>query len=595
MKSFLSYKLKAYLMKLRVSNIGGITSPLELEISKGVTIYKAPNAYGKTSIAKALISLLTQEIKPDELLNVFSNSGYVELEYEGRLYYRRITRRKNRIYESARLLMDDNRALLLSYFSPDNALLNQILGGQDNVEWFISTTSKIDEIRKKKDEVEAKLASLQKEREELNDKYKQALDLRAKIRSVEEEIARLEKEKESDKLLNRTTHAVATTWQNRLNEIVEKINAKKSELNELQRRLTRLELEIQQKESMIKPEVINYFQSQISQIDSELQKKSSLRNETEIEIRLLERVLDEIKESEKKHLSVCYVCGSHVDPETWRVRMDVITKELKEKMSTFDGIKKETEELLRQKEELSRKIKDIENLQNEVAKLKKSREDLLSKIEAVKSQIENYERQKREMEEKFNKGSETLRVVELEDDPTKRIKDLQRTKSQLEYELSLLGVPSALLEKLEEKDKEIQELQKVAEDLKKEYIRRLTAVKEEFVRTANSLLRQLEFNLEAEINDNYQLVVRRNGTLMDLKKLSSSERTSLALILVLTALKAYFKTPYFIVDESFMTFDQKRFDALVKYLASVTDYVIVTKSDENLQVVKETTEPQVSS
>ncbi len=582
-------------MKLRVSNIGGITSPLEVEISKGVTVYKAPNAYGKTSIAKALVSLLTQEIKPDELLNAFSNSGYVELEYEGRLYYRRINKRRNRIYESAKLLMDDNRALLLSYFSPDNALLNQILGGKDNVEWFISTTSRIDEIKKKKEEMETKLANLQKEREELNDRYKQALELRAKIRAVEEEIAKLEKEKESDKLLNRTTHAVATTWQNRLNEIMEKINAKKSELNELQRRLTRLELEIQQKESMVRPEVINYFQSQIAQIDAELQKKSSLRNETEIEIRLLERVLDEIKDSEKKHLSVCYVCGSHVDPETWRVRIDVITKELKEKMTMFDSIKKETEELLKQKEEITRKIKDVENLQNELARLKKSRDDLLSKIEAVKSQIENFERQKREMEEKFNKGSETLRVVELEDDPARRIKELLKEKGQLEYELSLLGVPNALLEKLEEKDKEIQELQKTVEELQKEYIRRLTVVREEFVRIANSLLSQLNFNLEAEINDNYQLVVKRNGSTLDLKKLSSSERTSLALILVLTALKAYFKTPYFIVDESFMTFDQKRFDALIKYLSSVTDYVIVTKSDENLQVVKETMEPQVSS
>jgi len=37
---------------------------------------------------------------------------------------------------------------------------------------------------------------------------------------------------------------------------------------------------------------------------------------------------------------------------------------------------------------------------------------------------------------------------------------------------------------------------------------------------------------------------------MTCARLSSSERITLALILVITALKSYFKTPLFIVDES---------------------------------------------
>ncbi|MEM3270878.1 MAG: hypothetical protein QW157_03465, partial [Metallosphaera sp.] len=66
-----------------------------------------------------------------------------------------------------------------------------------------------------------------------------------------------------------------------------------------------------------------------------------------------------------------------------------------------------------------------------------------------------------------------------------------------------------------------------------------------------------------------------------------SERTSLALVLVITAIKAYFKTPFFIVDESFMTFDQKRFQKLVDYLKDLTDYIIITRSDENVALVKQ--------
>ncbi|MCY0882381.1 MAG: hypothetical protein OWQ50_00870, partial [Acidianus infernus] len=137
--------------------------------------------------------------------------------------------------------------------------------------------------------------------------------------------------------------------------------------------------------------------------------------------------------------------------------------------------------------------------------------------------------------------------------------------------------------------------QKMVDDLEKEYMRRLTIAREEFVKIANYLLKELEFDLRAEIDENDRLVVKRNDATLELRKLSSSERTTLALILVLTALKSYFKTPFFIVDESFITFDQRRFDKIVKYLNSVTDYVIITKSDENIELLKETMEPLASS
>jgi len=81
--------------------------------------------------------------------------------------------------------------------------------------------------------------------------------------------------------------------------------------------------------------------------------------------------------------------------------------------------------------------------------------------------------------------------------------------------------------------------------------------------------------------------VKRRGTELEIRKLSSSERTTIALILVLVALKEYFKSPYFIADESFMTFDQKRFEKLLKYLNGVVDYIIITRSDEIVQLSNE--------
>ncbi|EHP70796.1 hypothetical protein MetMK1DRAFT_00012990 [Metallosphaera yellowstonensis MK1] len=582
-------------MKVRINNIGGISNPLDIELSKGVNLYNAPNAYGKTSLARALVSMLTSEIKPEDLLNVFADSGYVEVRLNDKEYYRRIRRVKNKLVESAKLIMDDSRALLLSYFSPENKLLNQILGGQENIEWFISATSEIEKIKQLKVGVEEKLKILKEEHEELKNKYKDAVSIQAEIRNIENEIESLKKEKESDRLINSTTQSISVTRQNKLLELNSKIEQKKKELVDLQSKHTKLELEIQQKELMIKPEIKKIFEDQINQINEELQRKSSLRNEAEIGIRLLERVLDEIKEAEKNHSDTCYVCGSHVDPSNWKVRVDVITGELRMRQNSFESIKKEIDELNRKKEELQRKLGEFENVKNEVARLKQKKQELLSRMEMVKEQISDLERQRREMEDRFNKTSDLIRISGPEDAVSKRIQELMNKKNQLEYELSTLGIPASTLNKIKEKEKEIEELEKQAENLQQEYIKRLTVAKEEFTRVANSLLKELDFNLEAEITPNYTLTVKRSGTFLDLKKLSSSERTTLALILVVTALKSYFKTPFFIVDESFMTFDQRRLQKLVEYLNGITDYVIITRSDDNINIVREEAETQVTT
>ncbi|MEM1813918.1 MAG: hypothetical protein QXE04_01360, partial [Thermoplasmatales archaeon] len=435
--------------------------------------------------------------------------------------------------------------------------------------------------------VDQKLKLIREENEELRNKYKDAVTIQAEIKTIENEIEMIKKENESDRLINSTTQTISVTRQNKLLELNSKIEQKKKELSDLQNKHMKLELEIQQKESMIKPEIKKIFEDQLNQIVQDLQRKTGLRNETEIGIRVLERVLDEIKEAEKEHLSTCYVCGSHVDPENWRTRIDIISNELRLRMNSLEGVKREIDELNGKRDEITRKLAEFEGVRNEIERLRSKKQELIARMEMVKDQIGELERQKREMEDRFNKSSEVIRVMGQEDAVSKRLNELLNKKSQLEYELASLGIPTSTLNRIKEKEKEIEELEAQSEQLQKEYITRLSRAREEFTKIANYLMKELEFNLEAEITPDFSLVVRRNGTLMDLRKLSSSERTSLALVLVITAIKAYFKTPFFIVDESFMTFDQKRFQKLVDYLKDLTDYIIITRSDENVALVKQ--------
>lgn len=248
----------------------------------------------------------------------------------------------------------------------------------------------------------------------------------------------------------------------------------------------------------------------------------------------------------------------------------------------------------KRKTEIENTIKELTRLNNELEKLNARREEYQNKIEFLKYQIEDLERQKREMEERYDKTTVSV-VSETNNIVVQRIEELKRKREDLFYELQNLGMPSSLMEELELKEKEIKELEAEIEELQKEYIRRLTVVKEEFISIANSLLKDLEFEIEAELDSNYRLKIRKNGAELSVKKLSSSEKITLALILVVIALKEYFRSPFFIVDESFMSFDQTRFNKILNYLKNVTDYIIVTRSEDVIEFLKVSTAPQASS
>lgn len=581
-------------MKVRVNNIGGITSELDLDLDKGVFLYKAPNAYGKTSFARALVSLLTSQIKPDDLLNVFADSGYVEVELDSKAYYRKIRRIKNNIVEDKKLIMDDDRALLLSFFSPENRLVSHIISGNDDLEWFISAASRIEDIKRRKDELSKKLEDLKVSRDEIQKKYKSTLDLQTQIKSIDEEIEKLEKEKESTSIISKTDTTLMITKQNKLNELKSKIELKTEELEETKRKLAAVGKAIKDMQEKLGNINKEKLEQELNEITIKLQEKTKERNEIEIELKALDRVLEEVREADLHHADTCYVCGSKVSPDIWKVRMDIISSEIRNNSAKISTINAEIGQLQKRKAEIETMLKELSRVENELNKLKVKKQDYENRIDFLRYQIDDLERQKREMEERYDKSSVVI-TSEGNNILEQRIEELKKRREDLFYELQSLGMPSSLIEELELKEKEIKDLEREVQDLEREYIRRLTVVKEEFIGMANSLLRELGFEIEAELDNNYRLIVKRNGAELSVKKLSSSERITLALILILIALREYFKSPFFIVDESFMSFDQTRFNKILNYLQNITDYVIVTRSEDVIEISRVSTAPQASS
>ncbi len=121
--------------QITINNIGGITEPTKIILKKGLNIIKAPNASVKTSIIKALQTLILPERilkhRP-EFLNNYSNEGSVEIMIEGKSIKRKLMESHigselkivGRPLYNAELGMEAN---LISFAEPENEFLNDII------------------------------------------------------------------------------------------------------------------------------------------------------------------------------------------------------------------------------------------------------------------------------------------------------------------------------------------------------------------------------------------------------------------------------------------------------------------------------------
>lgn len=574
-------------MKVSVENIGGI-SQLTIDFQKGVTLYKAPNAFGKTSLMRAIVSLLTSELKGEDLLNVAADRGKVEVFPSSReSYYRVIERKGMRVVETKKLWMDDRRALLLSYFSPENRIVNYIVSGDANVEWFLSETSKLEEIKSKKIELESLLAQRRQQLSELKNVYGEASSLQSKIREVEEEIRKVEEEKKNSELAIKAKVSVTVTKSNKLNDLKIRIDKKREELSEIRQSLKRLREKLSDLKARADDERKRQIQDEISRINGIIEEKTKRKSEIEIELKLLERVRDDIREAERSHVSTCYLCGTQVDPSHWSTRLDIIGTQLRERQRSLESIRAEIEALVQERKNQEELLGEFSRIESEITSLQSKISDLEFRDRMVEDELQTLERQLREFSPS---PAFSLAVVDdVSSHLDQRLENLRKELSRLQTELQQTGMPSSISSKMRDLEDEVKNIESQLDAVQRDYLDRLTRVREVFNSEALKLTRMLGFNFEAHIDDKNIISVRKGNIELDLKKLSSSERTTLALLLVITALKTYFKTPIFIVDEVFMTFDQQRLMKILNYLMGLAEYVVVTRSDESNEVTQVST------
>ena len=572
-------------MKVKLQGIGGIIDPVEYEFVKGVNVFRAPNAWGKTSLAKGLLSVMTSTIKAEDLINVNSDRSYVQVEIDGKRYYRKIVVRGKggKILEESKLMLDDPRALLLGYFSPENPLVSRILAGEEDVTWFITEVGEISKLKAKKSELENEKTNLLRDLEFLKASYSRVKEIKSKLEKIYVEIEELKKSK--DFLSKKILESIEISKKNRADVLRSRLEVKRERYAMLVNRLNKLREELNKINQELATEGVASITEKLERINAELREISAKRGEIEGRLKSLEFLGEKVKEAEKAHTDHCPLCGTKVDPESWRRRLQSITEELKGLGDALRSLAIEEAELNTKKREFEALLKESQKklerksaIESEIAKIEKELNELDYQIKDLEIQIKSND----------EKTSKELTMVLTSDKAVEnRLKELEEQRKSLEFELQEYPPETTILEEIQRKSARLKEVDKELAEVEQNLTRNITVAVSSFQTELSELLSKLGFSFTAKIevvNDKMLLKVYKGNTELGVKRLSTSEKTALALALIASAAKAFFAPPIMLLDETVMAFDETRFRQLVDYLTRFSKYIIITRADTNLSL-----------
>jgi DNA repair exonuclease SbcCD ATPase subunit len=571
-------------MQVKIQGIGGIIDPVEYEFVKGVNVFRAPNAWGKTSLAKGLLSLMTSSIKGEDLINVNADKSYIVADLGGKKYYRKISvkPRTGKVVEESKLILDDPRVPLLAYFSPENPLVNKILSGEEDITWFVLEVAEIAKLKARKDELAREQAATVQDIEALKSTYARVKEIKSRLERVYSEIDQLKQNKAD--ISRKVLETIEISKRNRAEALKSRLEVKKAMRAQLEEKLRKLKEELDRINAELSNQGIEAITSKLEKIDAELKEISSKKGELEGKLKSLQILSDEAREAERAHSDHCPLCGSKVDADFWRHRIETIIAEIRKYSDSMKALAEREAELVTKKKELEmllrdsqKKVEERTRIINEINKLQKEIADLDYQIRDLETQIKTNEEKMRKEVPNTEKLSES--AIES------RLNELEEERKRLEYELQEYPPETTILEEIQRKNERLREIKEELSNLDQELTRRITTAVTTFNEELSKLIRNLEFDFTAKVildNSRIKLKVFKGNAELGVRRLSTSEKTSLALALIASAIKTFFAPPIVILDESVMAYDENRFKKVVEYLAQLSSYVIVTRADVNL-------------
>lgn len=464
-------------IRLSVHNIGGI-SEKTLSLDEGVNVLAGPNSTNKTSMLQAISVALggTAPLKSD------TDEGRVELDINGNEYTRTLSRDGSRVsMDGDPYLTQDEAevAELFAFLLESNEARSAVERGQakglrDIIMEPVDTEeiqTEINELMAKRDSLESEIEAIENRKEKLPELEAEKERLQKEVESKRNELS--EVEDEIDAIEDDVTDI--KDRRSKLDNLIEGRSGLRDEVNDIESRIESeqssiesLKEELAEKESELNESVpkkgLDSIQDEIEEIETEVGRLrarrdeinkvlSELREVADFNTRMLEekdvlRVLESDPEESSKtdaifeDETVCWTCGSEVDPDRISETVDEI------------------------KDLVSRKNRDINEIDADIEKLREKKsqlEETTEKVKSIRNSISNIED---EIEQRQN------RLKELEGDLSDRKTDLSEVKDEIqEIESRLEEAGSETLEahrRKKELEVEIESLEDEIETTKKD-------------------------------------------------------------------------------------------------------------------------------
>lgn len=597
------------MMVLEVKNIGGLTGKQKFELGEGVNEIVAPNAVGKTSLVRAIVSLLAP-LPPEQLLNLDADEGYVKLKVNGKEYVRVFKRIKERALEVESKPLAKDEKFRYIVLDPEIGLISRriMIERNPDITDYVVKVFKLDEMRVKLEELRKRLDELRIKREGLE------RDVR-ELKEKSEERGRLLRQHEEVlnelKLLKAVEVTRVKDIEEKLESLTRKlgsIDARIKDIREetipgLKNRIKEIEFEIERQNSIIKEFYLKHKEPEreIEEIKRRIDEVDKTWEEFERELRRYSEWRAFILKAYEEKADVCPVCGRPVEePEKfWGDRVTSTESIISSYKERLGSIKEERSRLWSELENLQisyNEIREIEgvklpNLKLEFKRLSERLENYIKEVERLEVERkiiqEEIERLKSALSEEEKEFAEKRAVLEEKRGAIEqRIKDLDE----------IIKSKSKAGEELIKVEEEIRETSELIDREEKKFHEVLSTMSEEFVKMANELIKEFNFEwfrgirlikVSEEGKDKYVIrVIRRfpSGREYEqpLELLSSSERFIVSLIAVLVGYRLRIVEEYgrdipIIADESLLALDPERLEKAISELRKYSRYAVITK------------------
>ncbi len=621
--------------KLSVRNIGGIDET-SVTFTPGVTVLAGENATNRTSLLQAIMAVLGSN---DVSMKGDADEATVELTIDGDRYVRNLTRQGETIAAEGEPYLEDPALAELFSFLLESNEARRAVATNDDLRDLIMRPVDTDEIQRRIDErtekraaVDDRLAELDDLKDRLPALERERTRLRDEIDETKSALADTEAELEATDASVEQTRDEKADLEDRLAEL----RSKRSELEDIRyeleteresaesARARKRELESEFEELPETP--VGEIESLEARIDTLREQKRGLEaeiNEVQSVIRFNQDMLDgeadlleTLETTDGGELAdgllpdettTCWTCGSEVPHDQIETTVNRLRDLSRNKLGEINDLETELDEL-------TDEIRELEEKQRKRERIKRQRSELEADIEDSESAIERLT----ERRETLQASIESLEteIEELEDDSYEEILEIHKEANQHEYELGRLEGEFEDLEaeigRIEERLDAESELRNRREALTEEIgeLRtRIDRIEEEAIEGFNehmaSVLEILGYNnleriwlerVERDVRDGRRTVTKSAFELHIVRQtesgvtyedtidhLSESEREVTGLVFALAGYLAHdvYETVPFMVLDSLEAIDSDRIAALVEYVESFSEYLVVALLPED--------------